>query len=178
MKSFVYSLVCPIENEPKYIGSTSRIHRPRYEHCCPSNIKRSSGRKRAWLELLYSKKLKPIVEIIHECESSQVRKIEGQYTKTMKDLGFDLLNVFDGCSHNETTKRWVVEGNKKRVRSEGSRLKIAQANTKFIFILDNGDEVLGLTNLSKITGIASSSIHYKIKHNIEISGVRSVRDKI
>lgn len=178
MKAFVYSLVCPIDLEPKYIGSTSRKNRPLYEHCCPSNIRRQSGKKREWLQGLYDAGLRPIVEIIHEAERGQIRHIEAQYTVIMRSLGFELFNVFDGVNHNERTKEWVKLGNKQRKLSELSRQKISEGNSKYVFELEDGTLILSMIKLSSITGLPISTIHYRLKNGCRISGVKSVRFKV
>ena len=106
MNSFIYSLNCPIDNIPKYIGKTIDIKKRMRSHL---NIKYQNKNSK-WIHSLKKNGLSPIVEIIDEVNFNEVDFWEMHYISLYKSWGFDLKNGTiggeggTGLKHTEETK--------------------------------------------------------------------------
>lgn len=87
---YIYSLKDPITNKIRYIGKTTNIQKRYYYHCSNYHLNNENTHRSNWIKSLKNQNLKPIIEIIEECENWQEREI--YWIKYHKDLGYDLCN--------------------------------------------------------------------------------------
>lgn len=92
-KTWVYILIDPRDNNPKYVGKSVRPSTRFSEHitkCLKENTKKGN-----WIKKLTKIGLKPIMQLIHETTENDVAIWEEHYIKHYTDLGFELLNYDD-----------------------------------------------------------------------------------
>ena len=96
MEVYIYELICPITYKIRYIGKTKkpRVDRREYEHTLFK--KDATSPIDLWENDLRYKGLKPIIEIIDECDESVWGETETWWIKKFKEAGIDLLNVTPG----------------------------------------------------------------------------------
>lgn len=68
VKTFIYSLIDPFDNNIKYVGRTSSIERRTRQHYSQNH----NERLHSWLLSLSEKDVKPVVSIIEECDNKQI----------------------------------------------------------------------------------------------------------
>lgn len=94
IKVYIYCLVDPIDNLPKYIGKSKTPDKRLYEH-----IRRSSKgktKKNSWIIYLLNNSLKPTMEIIDIVDINQCNFWESHYISLYKSWGFNLKNMTNG----------------------------------------------------------------------------------
>ena len=111
---YIYALKCPKTNVIKYIGK-SHVPKRRYiEHLSKSRSdKCKSIPLYEWINELLSSNLKPVLEILEECESEIWKKKEKEW---IAKFGLsNLLNVNDGGIDppNNTGLKWTEEQKQK-----------------------------------------------------------------
>jgi group I intron endonuclease len=85
---YIYSLNCPITNNPKYIGKSVNIKDRLYKH-----LKEDKGNlKCMWIKSLKNKGLKPTIEQIDAVPESEWQFWEQYYISLFKSWGFELKN--------------------------------------------------------------------------------------
>lgn len=166
----IYAIKDPETNLIRYIGGSIDGYRRYHEHFTPSRLGRFKNPEfRDWIIKIRANKPEMVIlENIPEDKSLEyLREREWYWTNEYRKNGAQLFNEFIGNKHSERTKKLVSLSNSRRRMSEKSKAKMTITKTKYIFILD-GEKIYGLTNLSKKIHIPTSTIHYKIKHNMEI----------
>ncbi len=96
---FIYSLNCPITNNPKYIGKTNNLRKRLRGHL----KEHEKTKKNNWIKSLRSKGLKPIMRIIDKVENSEWIFWEQHYISLYRSWGFDLKNMTDGGEGTKMT---------------------------------------------------------------------------
>lgn len=89
---FIYELIDPRDNLPKYIGKTNNIKRRYTEHTSKHNLNTKTI-KNNWIKKLIKLNLKPKIRIINIAKNNEIANtIEIQKIKEYKVLGFKLKN--------------------------------------------------------------------------------------
>lgn len=110
MKTYIYTLEHPETGEVRYVGKTINIKRRYYQHTnkkiCKKLLNKHLGN---WLLSILNKNLKPILNIIEECENDWIQS-EIYWIEQFKVWGFNLLNFTKGGEgfrhkHSEESKK-------------------------------------------------------------------------
>jgi len=115
VKTYIYTLKCPITGKVRYVGKTNNPTERYKNHI---NKARDGGtHKRNWINLLRIKNLKPIFEIIDEVSVKEWKDKEKYYIKHYIDKGYYLVNHTgggDGLSFGNQTsfKKGCISMNK------------------------------------------------------------------
>lgn len=96
-EAYIYTLSCPLSNEIRYVGQ-STDPKTRYRRHI-SDSKKRKDHKSNWIRSLIIKDLKPILNIIHECNENNVDYYEKYYKKV-----YDLTNSKEGGKTNKITQ--------------------------------------------------------------------------
>ena len=102
---YIYTLNCPISNEPKYVGITINPKHRYQNHICAYN----NTKKDCWIKSLKSKNLKPIMQIISIVSKDLAENEEIKLIKEYKQKYPNLKNLSNGGygpsgSQNKGTK--------------------------------------------------------------------------
>lgn len=130
----IYSLSCPITNEIRYIGFTSResLQKRFSEHITPSALVKSN-KKNNWIKSLLKKNLKPIIEFVDDCTESNWQERESFWIYQFKAWGFKLLNETYGgegtlgYKQSDTHKMMLWLANKNKIISSETKLKMSDS---------------------------------------------------
>lgn len=96
-KTYIYSLVCPLDGKVKYIGKANDPKGRFRKHKSLGDINKGNNiEKNKWIKSLLDKGLLPILEIIEEVGISEWKVKEKFYIKEYKDNGFELFNICGG----------------------------------------------------------------------------------
>ena len=97
-KQFIYSLSDPITNEVRYIGKTNNPKNRYKRHLQKCYLEKydKNTHKSNWIKSLLKVGGKPIMNIIQECDSSNVNELEIYWVRKFKDDGFRLTNLSEG----------------------------------------------------------------------------------
>ncbi|MFM2394614.1 MAG: hypothetical protein RLZZ546_2596, partial [Bacteroidota bacterium] len=117
---FIYLLLCPYTNIPKYIGKTKFSVEERLKsHIKESKMKSKNNKKIAWIRSLLKTNLKPTYEILEICNEKNVNFWEQHYISLFRSWGFDLKNMTNGgdgqTNMSEENKNKLSEACKKMV---------------------------------------------------------------
>jgi hypothetical protein len=91
MIGYVYEIVCPITNEPIYIGSTKNHPRNRFSTHI-SSVKTSELPMYEYFRANNSKPIFNVIEYVKCNDDRLIRKSEGAWIKAYKELGYNLFN--------------------------------------------------------------------------------------
>ena len=113
MKNFIYELIDPETNKPRYIGKTNNPKKRLKKHLNECTKIGVWTPKNKWLLYLKRKGLIPIINIIDETQENNINELEINYIKKYRELYDDLTNDTDGGDgynwigrkHEEETKR-------------------------------------------------------------------------
>jgi group I intron endonuclease len=139
MKTYIYTLEHPETNEIRYVGKTINIKRRYYQHTNKKICKKLSNKHLAnWLISILNKDLKPILNILEECDNDWVQS-EIYWIEQFKVWGFNILNFTkggEGFSHKHS------EESKKRmsIAQKGVSRNFTEETMKFKkenFIINN-----------------------------------------
>ena len=115
MDIIIYTLSCPITNQIRYVGQTSKTIEFRLKRHL---TEKGNCRRINWFKSLKNKNLLPIIEIIDVVDSNDDWRFwEQYYISLFKSWNFNLVNMTDGgdgiigFKHSEATK---LEFSKKR----------------------------------------------------------------
>jgi len=93
----IYTLDCPDENIPKYVGVTIRKLETRLvEHIYSGNRKGKKNLKSSWIKGLLNKGKKPLINLLDIVEEKDWQFWEQYYISLFKSFGFKLKNSDDG----------------------------------------------------------------------------------
>jgi hypothetical protein len=110
MKTYIYTLENPETNEIRYVGKTTNIKRRYYQHTSKKVCKKLSNKHLGnWLLSILNKDLKPLLNIIEECENNWAQS-EIYWIEQFKHWGFSLINYTKGGEgfshkHSEESKK-------------------------------------------------------------------------
>lgn len=95
---YIYALLDPDENQIRYIGQTDNIKR-RYNNHISSSLNENSDSydtyKARWIRKLLSLNIKPIIEILEECDSLELSNIRERYhIERLTNEGCKLTNSY------------------------------------------------------------------------------------
>lgn len=131
MKTFIYILIDPRDNQVRYVGKTKNITRRFNQHISEASKVRTY--KNNWLLQLKLNKLRPEMVIIDECEDNSWILLEQWYIEIFKSWGYKLTNLTKGgeglCGYIPTqeTLQKISRSNKGRTISLETRQKISAA---------------------------------------------------
>jgi len=103
--TYIYALIDPRDNAPKYIGKADDLKKRLRKHLG----EKAGTKKTNWLRLLFKMGLKPIIEEIDYVDKNEWQFWEKYYISLYRSWGFDLKNGTvggdGGCRpHSEETK--------------------------------------------------------------------------
>ena len=99
MSEFIYYLICPLTNEVKYVGK-SKDPKKRYKQHINKLDKQETPKKK-WLEILFEKKLLPIMKIVEEVENGKGREREQFYCELNNKTILNIHNPEKGAKSNK-----------------------------------------------------------------------------
>lgn len=145
----IYTLAHPITLEVRYVGKTSTSLNLRYNtHVDKSKHKRTH--KDCWIQSLLAKGLKPVLEILEECDEDNWIEREVYWISQMKTWGFNLVNHTEGGEGHS--------GYKKGPMSEEQKRKISESKKGIrTIIIDFTDEVRAKIGKSKMKPVSKLS---------------------
>jgi len=130
MKNYIYILRNPNDGDVVYVGKTKNPKNRKRDHC-----RKCKGKYRSLLDkwknqILESGKF-PVMEIIKECDISDVNFWEKHYISEYKSK-FNILNMTEGGdglqNPNDEVRRKIGEKSKGRILDENTRRKISEKN--------------------------------------------------
>lgn len=98
MNDYIYLLKCPLSGEVKYVGKTANPERRYKQHV--KKLDKQMTPKRKWLEMLFAKNLKPIIEVIEKVDGDG-RDREQFYVTKYKDTVLNIHNPEKGMKSNK-----------------------------------------------------------------------------
>lgn len=110
-KTFIYCIVCPITNTPKYIGKSDNPYMRLYHHCHSSRKSKVAD----YVRSLLRKGLFPILEIVDEVDLRTWEFWEQHYISLYRSWGFELKNMTIGGDGRQGGAR-LSEEHKKKIR--------------------------------------------------------------
>lgn len=125
MKTYIYSLVNPIDNSIFYIGKSNNPNRRVISHVSSAFREHKNKRKSNLIFEILNAGLYPDVKIIEEIDDSEWEEKERYYISYYRNNGINLLNKLPGGEHHpdwtgkvhtEETKRKISEANKGKKR--------------------------------------------------------------
>lgn len=105
MKEYIYYLICPIDNVVRYVGKTKNVKRRYHQHL--TKLDKSMTPKRKWLEMLFSKKLKPKCIIVEIVDGDGRTEEQAHVLKNIKTI----YNI-----HNPGKGESVIESNFEQIQ--------------------------------------------------------------
>jgi group I intron endonuclease len=139
MKTYIYTLEHPETGEIRYVGKTTNIKRRYYQHTNKKVCNKLSNKHLSnWLFSILNRDLKPILNIIEECEDNWIES-EVYWIEQFKVWGFNLVNFTKGGEgfghkHSEESKKKMSLAQKGVSRNfTEETLKIKKEN----FIINN-----------------------------------------
>ncbi len=87
--TFIYMLICPIDNQVKYVGKANNVPHRVKDHML--DLRGVSKEKAEWILELRKAKLKPIVEILDEVSVEDWKYWEAFWMEYFISLGCKLL---------------------------------------------------------------------------------------
>lgn len=135
---YIYMLADPIDSRIRYVGKTDNLTGRYRSHCSTQN---RQDHRANWLNKLRSLNLKPIMQIIEECDETNWVERETYWIKYYREvLGCDLVNATDGgegtvgWTQSEETRRKLSESRKGeknpyfgKTHSEEAKRKLSEA---------------------------------------------------
>lgn len=100
-EAYIYTLSCPLSNEIRYVGQSTDPNTRYRRHI--SDSKKGKDHKSNWIRSLIVKDLKPILNIIHDCNESNVDYYEKYYIEEYKKV-YDLTNSKEGGKPSKITQ--------------------------------------------------------------------------
>lgn len=99
MKEYVYALICPIDGCVRYVGKTKSLKSRYNQHI--KKLDKQATPKRIWLEMLFSKKLLPKMEVLVAVDGD-ARTEEQRFLDKHKETAFNIHNPEKGAK----SKKW------------------------------------------------------------------------
>lgn len=99
MKEYVYYLICPIDNEVKYVGKSKKPKSRYNQHI--KKLDKQLTPKRKWIEMLFSKSLLPTLKVVEEFEGD-ARHLEQKHVEINEKTILNIHNPGKGIK----SKKW------------------------------------------------------------------------
>ena len=125
---FIYSLICPLTNEPKYVGLTTQTLKKRlYKHLYEIDL--HTNKKNSWFLKLRKLNLLGDIKIvlIEESNIDIINDREVYWISEYKAKGYKLTNMTIGggigslgCKHTKEALKKISEAGKKKIGSQAS----------------------------------------------------------
>lgn len=90
MVTFIYILICPIDDQIKYVGKSNNPDKRLKDHLL--DFRCMDLHKATWIKKLRQQKLKPILVVIDEVTWDDWKYWEHWWCQYFKSLGFTLFN--------------------------------------------------------------------------------------
>lgn len=145
-KVYIYSLLCPITGDVKYIGKAENPSY-RYRKHIEESLRGKVTKKCHWIKSLLNIDLKPILNIEDCVDESEWKFWEMYYISLYKSFGFDLKNGTNGGDGGKMSIEVIEkirQSCKNRVNSESHKEKVR------IFMKGNKHGVGGKSRSTKI----------------------------
>lgn len=146
---WIYELIDPRNNEVRYVGYTANLKARYTNHINDKAV----NHKRNWIFGLRQIGLKPIMNIIEECDSSIVGERERFWISEYKAKGVNLVNATDGGEGGSARGRKL---------SDETRRKMSASKKGIPF---TPEHKLNLSIANKGTKPADNTIAASINHN-------------
>jgi hypothetical protein len=194
---YIYTLNCPITNEPKYIGQTIRSLEKRLQmHCYCYGY----DKKQNWIRQLKKYSLLPFIEILEECDNSELNFMEKYWISQFKSWGFVLVNTTEGGeslpksleSIEKMTRTMNTEEVKEKLRKgkmgeenpakrDYVRKKISIANSNYskrkVYQYDSDNNFIREWRSAKEAALIISEEKNKTYHNVADSISKCILNK-
>lgn len=124
---FIYSLNDPITNEIRYIGKTGNIEDRYKRHLqkCYLDKYDKNTHKSNWIKSLLKMGLKPILNIIQECNTENVNELEVYWISKFKKDGIKLTNSSMGGEVGvDWTGKHHTNESKEKIRKSKEKYRI------------------------------------------------------
>lgn len=111
-KTYIYSLICPLDGKVKYIGKANdpkgrfRKHKSLGDTNTGDNMA-----KNEWIKSLLDQGLSPLLEIIEEVDVTEWKEKEKFYISKFKEEGFHLFNLCGGGNGSSFGNSGSFKGN-------------------------------------------------------------------
>lgn len=89
---YIYLLRDPITNEIRYIGKTKDLKQRLINHINNAKLKKFNRHIYNWILTLLNQNLKPLIELVEECNLDNWSEREKYWIKYYKELGNNLCN--------------------------------------------------------------------------------------
>jgi hypothetical protein len=126
---YIYVLKDPRDKRIRYVGKTNNIDRRYEQHLYNRN--EGNPHKDRWITNLQAKGLKPLIEIIEECNGEDWRDREIYWIDKCRCDGEDLINIKHGGDGytSETWREYCVVSAAKRLHIEIKRCFVCGGKT-------------------------------------------------
>lgn len=140
MPSYIYELVCPLKNVPRYVGKTDNLQRRLEEHIKKAKSGQTTHHCARWVNTLLVEGLAPIIRPIQELESSiSWQEAEKFWIATYREMGYPLTNLTaggdgfsglseEGIARRAEARRKTLEENPEIVEKMRASMVAAWAN--------------------------------------------------
>jgi len=155
-KTYIYSLICPLDGQIKYIGKANDPNGRFRKH--KSLGDKNSGNnllKNEWIKNLLDKNLSPILDIIEEVDISEWKVKEKFYIKFYKENGVELFNICGG-------------GNGPSFGNSGSY--VGKPPVKVVCLSKNGDLIKTFDSIKEGKSFCGKSIYNVLVGKRKTSG--------
>jgi hypothetical protein len=105
MIGYIYVLKDPLSSEVRYVGKTSNPEDRIKRHLSEYSLTDSWTNKNKWILWLKDNGLKPIMEVVEECDFFQINEFEKKWILFYKNKGSHLTNMTDGGDGFDWTGR-------------------------------------------------------------------------
>jgi hypothetical protein len=104
MINYIYILIDPRDNKIKYIGKSNNVEDRYVRHLRQCNSE-TPTKKNNWIKSLKEKGLKPLYEVIDECDSDYINDLEVYWIEQFRQWGIELKNMTEGGDGYDWTGR-------------------------------------------------------------------------
>lgn len=141
---YIYVLIDPRTDQIRYVGQCVN---PKERYADHRENQKGTCRRANWLNLLRSLNLKPLMEVIEECDESNWSEREIYWIAEHKKRDYDLVNTTIGgegvlgLKHTEETKQKLSVLSKQQKRSKETTQKCADGHRglKYIRHVENNN---------------------------------------
>lgn len=97
MPLYIYELVCPLKNIPRYVGKTDNLQRRLEEHIKKAKLGLTTHHCARWINTLLAEGLTPIIRPIQELdETAPWQDAEKFWIASYREMGYPLTNLTSG----------------------------------------------------------------------------------
>lgn len=131
---YIYVLIDPRTSEIRYVGKTNNPKKRLGHHCAV--YRDGLYYKERWIRDLRVHNLKPIMEVVDECNSINWEEREKYWIQCYRDLGYRLTNLTSGgYESNDEIRKKISAGLRGKVSSEQKKLRssLSQPHQRAIY---------------------------------------------